>query len=246
MLAIYNLLLYQPLLNALIFLYNTIAFGDFGLSIIFLTILIRIILFPLFFKGSRQQVIMQRLQPHIRKIQIDHKHDKEKQTRAMLELYREHKVNPFSSIFVLFLQLLVLIPLYRIFLNSLKPDFLSAGDLYSFVKKPVFLGLTSFGGLINLGKPNIFIVVLAAIAQYFQARLALPKTTPAEPQDAATKASKSMVLMGPIITLIIFYGFPAAITLYWLATSIFSVLQQIIVNKSLENERLGTINKKTS
>lgn len=238
---LYNLILYRPLLNALIFLYNTIALRDLGLAIIFLTLIIRLLLFPLFNKSSRHQIIMQKLQPKLKQIQETHKHDKEKQAQAMMDLYKEHKVNPFSGIIILVAQFPIIIALYQIFLNSLKPNFLSG--LYRVVVAPQPLHNSLFG-LINLGEKSILIVVLAATAQYFQSRLALPKLEPGQKPSQMEKMSRQMVFMGPAITLVIFYNLPAAIGLYWFVTSLFSIFQQIIVNKKLAKEEAQKNNGK--
>src|SRR3989344_4578938 len=172
MIEIYNTLIHDPLLNILIFFYNTIALGDLGLAIIFLTILIRLILYPLFHKGLRHQAVMQNLQPKIKKIQDDHKDNKEKQMEAMFALYKEHNFNPFSGFFIILAQLPVLIALYRIFLSVFKEGALNS--LYSFVDKPEILNKL-FLGLINLSEPSIFIVGFAALLQYFQGRMSLLK-----------------------------------------------------------------------
>lgn len=241
----FYLILYQPLVNALVFLYNTASFQDLGVAIILLTVLIRVLLFPFFHKSARQQVIMQKLQPKLKTIQAEHKSDRAKQTEAMLALYREHQVNPFSGILFLLIQIPILITLYRIFLSSLTIDTLSAA-LYSFVSPPVDFS-TSFLGLINLGSRSILMVVAAAIAQFFQGKLAIPKradtNTPLSPQERITR---NMVYVGPALTIAIFYSFPAAIALYWLVSSIFSVGQQIIVNRDIaKHGQLGTIPKKS-
>ena len=91
---LFNTFLYYPLLNALILVYNYATFGDLGVAIIILTVLIRIVLFPLFYKSFEHQTIMQKLQPALQQIQHEHKEDKEKQALKMMELYKEHKVNP--------------------------------------------------------------------------------------------------------------------------------------------------------
>lgn len=243
MIFLYDLILYNPLLNALIFLYNTIAFEDLGLAIIFLTLLIRIVLFPIFHKSAKHQVAMQRLQPHLKKIQDDHRGNKEKQAQAMMALYKEHRVNPFAGFLLLFVQLPILIALYQIFLNSLKPDFLV--NLYSFVSAPGDLN-TSFLGLLNLADRSILMVGLAALAQYFQAKLALPKTTGSKNLTQAEKMGKQMVFIGPIITIAIFYSMPAAVSLYWATASLFAIFQQIIINKQTANGKLGNPNKKNN
>jgi YidC/Oxa1 family membrane protein insertase len=236
MIYIYNLIFYQPLLNALIFLYQTIAFKDLGVAIVLLTLLIRIILFPIFHKSVRHQTVMQKLQPRLKKIQEENRHNKEKQVQEMMAVYREHRVNPFSGFLLLLVQLPFLIALYQIFFNSLKPEFLA--DLYSFVSRPAAVG-HSFLGLIDLGSPSILMVGLAAIAQYFQGKLALPKTEKGQELGQAERMGRQMVFIGPLLTLVIFYSLPAAISLYWTATSLFSIFQQLIINKQLAHGKLG-------
>ncbi|MGH7485535.1 MAG: YidC/Oxa1 family membrane protein insertase [bacterium] len=238
------LILYQPLVNALIFLYNTVALHDLGISIILLTLVIRLLLFPFFHKSARQQTIMQRLQPKLKAIQAEHKEDRVKQTEAMMALYREHQVNPFSGFLFLLIQIPVLITLYRIFLYSLSPGAF-APALYHFVKTPAEFH-ASFLGLINLGSRSILMVAAAAIAQFFQGRLALPKRTDSKtPLSAQEQITRNMMYVGPLLTLFIFYNFPAAVSLYWLVSSLFSIVQQIVINRDIaKHGTLGTVSEK--
>src|SRR3989338_3426985 len=129
--GLFNTILYQPLFNALVFLYKYVAFEDLGVAIILLTLVIRLVLYPLFYKSFKNQTLMQRLQGQIRKIQHDHKDNKEKQAQALMALYREHKVNPFSGLIMIIIQLPVLITLYQLFLNGFTPE--SMSNLYSFL-----------------------------------------------------------------------------------------------------------------
>lgn len=228
MLSLYRTILYKPLFNALIFLYNTVALQDLGLAIIFLTVLIRFLLFPLFQKSLHHQAVMQELQPEIKKIQDKYGTDKQKQAEAMLALYKGKNINPFSGFFLIFLQLPILIALYQIFLNSLKLNF--EQNLYSFIKIPETFH-TTFLGLINLGEKSILMVGLAAIAQYFQTVQSLPKISGRE-LTPTEKMSRQMAFLGPGITLFIFYSLPAAVSLYWTVSSLFSIFQQFIQQKS--------------
>jgi YidC/Oxa1 family membrane protein insertase len=239
---LYKTVLYEPLLNLLIFLYDTIAVQDLGLAIIFVTILIRILLFPLFQKSARHQAVMQRLQPKLKKVQEDHKHDKERQAQAMMAVYREHDINPFSGFGLLLIQLPVLITLYHIFQDSLQPGFLVG--LYAFVQTPQSIEPYLLG-LIHLGRPSILMVGLAALAQYFQAHLALPPTEKGKELSNAEKTARKMVFIAPIITLVFFYALPAAISLYWLVASFFSVIQQIFINRQLAHGTVGTVHTTT-
>jgi YidC/Oxa1 family membrane protein insertase len=225
---IFQSIFYRPILNALIYLYDTVAFRDFGVAIILVTVLIRLVLFPLFHKGSKQQMVMQRIQPKIKKIQELHKHDREKQTQALMGLYKEHGVNPFSSFLLLLIQLPIMIGLYWVVRSALAPGELAG--LYSFVPSPHSIN-SLFLGLIDLTKPSLILLGLSAIAQYFQARFAIYRDPNAKaPASPAEKMARQMVFIGPLITLFVFYSLPAAIALYWLVTSVFSVIQQLFIN----------------
>jgi YidC/Oxa1 family membrane protein insertase len=234
--GLFNTILYQPLFNGLVFLYKYVAFEDLGIAIILLTVVIRILLYPFFYKSFKNQTLMQRIQPHIRKIQHDHKDKREKQAQLLMAVYKEHKVNPFSGFLLILLQLPVLITLYQLFLGGFTPEAMS--NLYSFITAPQTIH-HSFLGLIDLQSRSILIVSLAAIAQYFQGRLALPKTT-SDPQDPAAKIARSMVLVGPVLTVVLLFSLPSAIGLYWLVTSLFSIGQQLIINKQLNKNGNGT------
>lgn len=235
MASIFYLVLYQPLFNALIFLYDYASFHDLGVAIILLTILIRLILFPLFHKGSRDQAIMQRLAPKIKEIQHTHKHDKEKQARALMDLYKEHKINPFSGFLLLLVQLPVLIALYRVFLQGFSAG--SLNMLYSFIARPESLGHYLLG-IIDLTQKNIWIAIVAAIGQYIQGRLSLVSNSVEAKKGEANPAEmmqKQMVYLGPLLTFgfLYFLNLPSAVGLYWLTTVLFSVIQQMIINRSV-------------
>jgi YidC/Oxa1 family membrane protein insertase len=230
----YWIIFKQPILNLLVFFYQTIAFRDLGLAIIFVTVLIRLILFPFFHKGAKQQMLMQRIQPHIKKIQETHKDDREKQATALMELYKEHGVNPFSGILLLFVQLPILIALYRIFLTDLPRGL--QGGLYSFIQGPHSINAT-FLGLINLSVPNLVLVAAAAVAQYLQARLAIYRSpNDKTPLSQAEKMARQMSFIGPLVTIFIFYKLPAAVSLYWFVSSLFSIGQQYFVNRNLQEK----------
>jgi len=240
--SLYHAIIYQPILNLLVFLYETISFYDFGLAIIFCTIFIRLILYPIFHKSTKHQLVMQKIQPKLEKIKELHKDDKEKQLKATMEIYQEHDINPFSGIILLFVQLPVLIALYQIFFNKLTPEVLT--NLYSFIPAPKTFN-TSFLGLINLEQSSILMVSLAAIAQFLQGKMMLPKIEKGRTPSPAEAVGRNMVYLAPLLTLMIFVRMPAAISLYWIVTTVFSIFQQRIINRQLKsNEEPGDIRKK--
>lgn len=226
----FQTLFFNPLFNILILFYNTIAFRDFGLAIIFLTIFIRVILLPLFYKSAKDQAVLQRIQPAIQEIRHNHKDNREKQAQAIMELYKKHKANPFSGFLLLLVQLPLLIALYQVFLNGFEPAIFDR--LYDFISRPAQLS-HGFLGLINLQERSILIVGLAALAQYFQGRLTMPKPAKDKgPLPPEQRLGRQMVFLGPFLTVAILSTLPAAVGLYWLVTSVFSIGQQIYFNKA--------------
>jgi len=223
MIALFNKIFYQPLFSLLVYIYNSVAFHDFGLAIIILTIIVRVILYPVFHKGAKDQAIMQRLAPKLNEIKKKHKNDKEKLATETMRLYKEHKVNPFSQFALLILvQLPILIALFQIFSQSIK----TIPNL-----NPQFLNL------VNLANPSIILVLLAALSQYLQAKLTiLPQTNQnlSKEEKLAKQMSAMTLYFMPVLTVVILYKLPSAIALYWLTTTVFSVIQQVIINKSLK------------
>ncbi len=234
MIYLYQTIFYRPILNILVYFYENVAGRDFGIAIILVTLLIRIILYPLFHKSAKHQMALQRLQPKIKKIQELHKDDKQKQTEALMALYKEHGVNPFLSLILIVIQLPILITLYRIILSGLGAGGISSG-LYSFISAPNAIN-PLFLGFFNLTQRSIVLVLIVAVAQYFQSRLAIYQSPNPGPLSPAERMARQMAFIGPLITVVIFYNLPAGVGLYWLISSIFSIIQQLIVNKRLRNQ----------
>lgn len=231
MTKLFNSIIYEPIFNFLLFIYHNFSFSDLGIAIIFLTIIIRIVLYPLFYKGAKDQAIMQKIAPRLKEIQTKHKNDKEKQVQATMALYKEHKVNPFSSFLLLLVQLPILIALFKAFSTGIKDT-----------EGLNFISL----GLVNLTEANFIIIGLAAIAQYWQSKLAIPKNNKSfKNLSTAERVSRQMVFIGPAITIIFLINLPSALGLYWLTTSVFSAIQQILINKKLNiNQEIKEEEKK--
>lgn len=237
MIAFFHALIYQPLYNTLVLLYNIVPGHDFGISIILITILLRTILIPLYQKQIESQKKLQELQPKIKELQEKTKHDKEKQTKQLMELYKEHKTNPFSGCLPLIVQLVFLISIYQVLItisnNGLVVD---GSELYSFVENPGKIN-QFFISLVDLTKPSIIIAALAAIAQYFQTKMLMAKQPQVEKKsennepDMAQIMSKQMLYLGPFLTLFIGIKFPAGLSLYWLVGTLFMLVQQILIEK---------------
>ncbi len=234
----FYIILYQPLFNLLVWLYNSTPGHDFGIAIILLTIIIRVVLYPTSVKAVKSQKGLQKLQPLMKEIQEKYKDDKEKQAKEMLALYKREKINPFSGLLLTFIQIPILIALYRVFWDGLNQKKLTV--LYSFVANPIQIN-PLFLHLVNLSKPNIILAILAGITQYFQTKMLLPKhqIDPAKKSkevDVSQMMQKQMVYFMPVITVIILLGLPSALGLYWTVSGIFSVIQQYFIFKKKKPE----------
>jgi YidC/Oxa1 family membrane protein insertase len=220
---IFNKILYQPLFNLLIFFYYYLH--DFGLSIILLTLLVRILLHPLIVRSLHSQKALTNLQPKIREIQKKYNGDRKKQSLALMELWKKEKINPFSGIFLLLVQLPVLIALFQVFLKGFQPD--SLNWLYSFTPRPEKISPIFFGFL-DLTKPNLGISVLAGFFHFFQIQISTQKINPLPSQsspDLSQLIQKQTSYLLPLLTVLILFKLPTAIGLYWLLTTIFSILE---------------------
>lgn len=250
---IYTQLLFRPLFNLLIFLYNIIPGSDFGVAIVVLTLIIRIIFFPLSIKSLVSQREMNKLQPKIKELQDKYKNDKPALGQATMQLYKEHKVNPFSGCLPLLIQLPVLIALYGALQSGLKPD--SLNSLYSFIGHPGTINQIAIG-FIDLTKKSPLMAILAGIFQWLQLKQSTAVQTPVsknEPTPAGgspflqmnpergregtqrTPAlygmNKQMLYFFPIMVIIIAWNLPTGLTLYWVAATVFSIFEQLYINK---------------
>ena len=162
---------------------------------------------------------MVKIQPEIKKIQKDLKDNKEEQAKALMAVYKKHKFNPFSGILLLLIQLPIFFALFKIFSKE--------------ISQSVF-GNTIFLGLIDLKSPNLTVAFLAAILQYWQGKLSMPSASNHSSEDKMADFGKMMMYMGPAMTLIVLIKLPSALGLYWVVSTLFSVIQQIYINKKMQ------------
>jgi YidC/Oxa1 family membrane protein insertase len=199
-----------------------------GFSIIILTILIRLILWPLNNKAIRTQKVLSELKPKIEETQKKFKNNKEAQAKALMALYKEHKINPLAGFLPILIQIPIIIALWRVFLNSIKLD---SSSLYYFVKAPDFIQ-PIFLGAIDLTKGNVLLAMIAGLLQYIQTKMILPAPTSAAAGKSAGAPdfgrimSKQMLYFGPILSIIIFWSLPAALPLYWIVVTLLTIIQQ--------------------
>lgn len=232
--SLYTELLWRPLFNGLVWFYTIFPWQDLGLAIVALTISIRLLLTPLLLKGQKAQRELSSLQPEVKKIQEQFKNNREAQSRALMELYAKHKVNPFSGCLPALIQLPMLIALFQVFQKGVDPALFVY--LYPFVSRPETISSVGFG-LFDLAKGNVYLGAAAALTQYFQTTLTLPASSPGN-SPAGSEFSRAlqwqMRYILPLFILFWSYKLPSALTLYWTVLNILGILQEILIKKSAQ------------
>ncbi|MBX4189565.1 YidC/Oxa1 family membrane protein insertase [Candidatus Parcubacteria bacterium] len=236
--SLYHHFVFNPLYNALIAIFTFVPWADAGVAVILITIVVRVILFPLSQKAVVAQVKMQQISKDLQNIKDKYKDNKEEQARQTLALYKDKGVNPFSGILVLLIQLPVIFALYGIFLYTGFPK-VDTEILYSFIHIPenisaVFLGM-------DLTKKSAILALLAAIATFFQMRLATARMPlPAKGKgdasfgdNLAQSMQTQMKYFLPVLVFFIAYKISGVIALYWLTTNLFTIGQELLVRKRL-------------
>lgn len=246
--SIFHAILYQPLFNIFVWLYDIIPGHDLGLVVLIITILTRLVLYPLMASSIKAQKSMQEMQPKLEAIKKEFASDKQKQAQATMELYKTHKINPFTSCLPLLIQLPLLIALFWVLRDGLASKDM-AQNLYPFVHNPGQLNAVSFG-LFNLAAPSIVLAILAGLAQFVQARMMTQKKAPkeagegAKDEDMTAAMNKQMTYLMPVMTAIIGLRLPAGVTLYWFFSTLLLALQQWIVFRQTKASPAGEVQPK--
>lgn len=231
---LYHTIFFDPLYNALVLLFKAVPWADAGLIVILLTILVRLLIFPLSRKAVLTQVKMAEIAPDLAKIKEKYKDKAEEQARQTLALYKERGVNPFSGILVIIIQIPIILALYQIFLQF--PE-VNAGLLYSFVKVPESVN-TTFLGLIDITTKSITLAFLAAVSTFVQFKVSMKEQKAPTGNSFGDNLAKSMQTQMkyffPVIVFFISYSISGAIALYWLTTNLFSIGQELFVRKKLK------------
>lgn len=221
-----------PITSLLVFLYG-LSGQNLGIAIILLTVLIRGVLVPVTIPSLRSAKKMQELKPALDKLKEKHK-DKQKLQLAQLELYKQNGVNPAAGCLPQVAQLLVLIALYQVFIK-----FINSGQFDGHSLNLGFLWL-------NLGKPDPYYVlpVLAGLSQLIfsfmmtsglEGHIKAPKNKDEKQKEEdslemAQSMSQQMLYIMPAMTVIIALKFPSGLALYWVITTLFSLIQQYIIS----------------
>lgn len=226
--------LIDPLYNAFVFLIGLMPNSDAGLAIIALTIIIRIILYPLFTSSIRTQIGMQAMQAELEETKKQFENNKEALAKHQMELARKHKVNPLSMIGALIVQFGILIALYFALFREGFPE-INQNLLYSWVHTPSLVDTSFFGLMDLLATHNIILVLIVAGTQYLAIKLTLVRTPLPSPNSdkhvAARLQQQMMLYFMPAMIGVVSYFFPAAVGLYFVTSNVFSIVQEWLIRK---------------
>lgn len=190
---------------------------NFGVAIILLTILVRLLFWPLTRKSTEGMKKMQEIQPLMKEIQAKYKDNPQRLQQETWQLYREKKVNPMSSCLPMLIQIPVFIALFNVLRSAVElryAPFLWIADLSE--PEGLFASWFPFGGLNLL---PILMAVSTALQSYFT------------PSTGDKKQQQMMMVMMPAMMLIMFYSFPSALSLYWFLSNIFSIVQMWLIRR---------------
>ena len=231
---LYHTFFFDPLYNLLVLLFEVLPWVDAGLIVIFLTILVRLIIFPLSRKAVLTQVKMSEIAPDLAKIKEKYKDKAEEQARLTLALYKEKGVNPFSGILVIIIQIPIILALYQIFLHF--PE-VNSQLLYSFVAVPENIS-TTFLGFMDITAKSLALALLAAVSTFFQFQLSMKGQTQPKGNSFGDNLTRSMQTQMkyffPVIVFFISYSISGAIALYWLTTNLFSIAQEVFIRRNIK------------
>ncbi len=230
---LYHTLFFDPLYNLLVALFKVLPWADAGIIVIILTVIVRLIMFPLSRKAVITQVKMAEIGPEIAMIKERYKDQAEELAKQTLSLYREKGVNPFSGILVILIQIPIIFALYQIFLHF---PVINTTLLYSFVSVPSIIN-TTFLGIMDITSKSIPLALFAAVSTYFQFQISTQGQILSKDNSFGSNLARSMQTQMkyffPVIVFFISYNISGVIALYWLTTNLFSIVQELFVRRRL-------------
>ena len=231
---LYHTFFFDPLYNALVFLFKVFPWADAGIIVIILTVLVRSVMYPLSRKAVLTQMKMTEIAPELAEIKEKYKDQAEEQARRTLALYRDKGVNPFSGIMVIIIQIPIIFAMYQIFLHV--PE-VNAALLYSFVTVPEHIN-TTFLGFLDITAKSLVLALLAAISTFFQFQISARGQVQPKGNSFGDNLTRSMQTQMkyffPVIVFFISYSISGVIALYWLTTNLFSIGQELFVRRKIK------------
>lgn len=236
--SIWHNFFFDPVYNGLIFFIDVVPGGDVGVAIILTTIVVKFILLPLSIRAAKTQVVMREIEPKLKELKEKYP-DKQEQARQTLEVYKEAGVNPFASIFQLFLQIPIIIALYLAVYSGggvSLPD-INIDLLYSFIPQPETVTML-FLGVIDIAAKSLPLAFLAGATQFIHTHLSMPKMEPKKETDKpdlkadfARSMQMQMRYVMPVLIFFVAYTISAAIALYFTVSNLAAIAQEFVVRK---------------
>jgi YidC/Oxa1 family membrane protein insertase len=232
----FDIALIRPLLNLMVVCYNYVPGHNIGLVIILVTVIVRLILSPSMHKALKGQRSISAMQPKMNAIREKHKDDRVAQSKALMELYKEHNYNPMSSCLPTLIQLPILLALYRVFVIGLGNSDL-AQYLYHGVHNPGIINPMFIWG-INLAHTSWILGIIAGLLQFWQTKMMFSKMQKSNDPTQNAMQTQTLYIL-PALTVIISFRVPGGLPLYWIVTTLFAIVQQWIIMRDLPTDHMN-------
>jgi len=230
MVDIWNVVILDPVMNGLIAL-SQMLWSNFGLAIIVLTVIVRIVLMPLTFKQTQSTKAMQSLQPRLQEIQKKYARDQKKLQQEMMRLYKEAGINPLGCMWPMLIQMPIWIALYQSIMQALAatPEnlLLLSQHLYAWdmVDQAIPLNENFLGLKLSQPDPTMILAILVGLSMWVQQKMVTPPATDPRQQQMSSMTTMMMPMMFAFFTL----SFPSGLALYWVVSNIIGIIMQYFV-----------------
>lgn len=233
MISFLKTIIYEPLYNLLVLILN-IPFVDAGIAVIVLTLLVKVLLYPLSKKATETQMVMKDKEKELKDIREKYK-DKQEQALKTMEFYKQNKINPFSSILTILIQIPIIYALYHIFLKSGLP-LIQTDIVYSFINVPSSVSM-KFLGFFDISTKSILLAILAAVTTFIQLHLSSKSTAKisSDPKDLSSMMMNQMKYTFPIVVFFISWSISGVVALYWFVSNVLGIVQDRIIRKQLDS-----------
>lgn len=232
---LFHIAIYQPIYNALALLVGVIPGADVGIAIIILTIVIKLILLPLSLVAIKTQVAMKQMEPALKKLKSELKGDQQELAKRTMQVYKDHKINPFANFALLLIQLPVILGLYYVFRAEGAGGGFDPVLLYPFVHFPDAASFTLLG-LIDLTVHSLPLAILVAVLQFLYAHVMVFTIPEGEEKSFQSDLARSMKLqmryVFPVVMGFVAYALSSATALYFVVSNLFALGQELAVKHS--------------
>jgi len=202
----------KPMFSVLNYLHGHL--GNWGWAIVFLTLFIRLLLYPLTYRGMVSMQKLKAISPQVKEIQAKYKGEPQKMQAKVMELYKKHGANPLGGCLPMLLQIPVFFAIYRVLLNAIELQ-----------GAPWILWIEDMA----LMDPYFVLPVLMGISMYYQQKMT--------PSNFTDPMQEKIFKFLPVIFTAFFFTFPAGLVLYWFTNNLFSIAQQVFVNRGFEKHQ---------